>query len=97
MRAGKKLRHHFMRGLMRSAARLTYGQVQAALDGRAGRRDRIRCSTACWRRSMAATQALLAARIKRGTLDLDLPERRVMLVDGKIARIEPRSDSTATG
>jgi ribonuclease R len=35
-------------------------------------------------------QALLAARLKRGTLDLDLPERRVTLVDGKIARIEPR-------
>ena len=31
---GKKLRHRFMRGLMRSAARLTYEQVQAARDGR---------------------------------------------------------------
>ena len=28
------LRHRFMRGLMRSAARLTYEQVQAARDGR---------------------------------------------------------------
>src|SRR5262249_15375833 len=33
-RQGKKLRHRFLRGLMRSAARLTYGQVQAARDGR---------------------------------------------------------------
>ena len=34
-RDGKLLRHRFDRGLMRSAARLTYGQVQAAHDGRA--------------------------------------------------------------
>src|SRR5262249_17529650 len=38
-----------------------------------------------------AFEALLAARNKRGTLDLDLPERRVFLVDGKVARIEPRA------
>ena len=31
---GRKLRHRFMRGLMRSTARLTYDQVQAAADGR---------------------------------------------------------------
>jgi ribonuclease R len=88
-REGKKLRHRFMRGLMRSAARLTYGQVQAARDGWP---DEV---TGPLLEGVLAPlyggyQALLAARLKRGTLDLDLPERRVTLVDGKIARIEPR-------
>jgi ribonuclease R len=78
-----------MRGLMRSAARLTYGQVQAARDGRPDQvtgplLDNVLAPL------YGGYQALLAARLKRGTLDLDLPERRVTLVDGKIARIEPR-------
>jgi ribonuclease R len=86
---GKKLRHRFMRALMRSAARLTYGQVQAARDGRPDDAtgpllDGVLAPL------YGGYQALLAARLKRGTLDLDLPERRVTLVDGKIARIEPR-------
>src|SRR6266849_4448595 len=34
--AGRKRRHRFERGVMRSAARLTYDAVQAAYDGRPG-------------------------------------------------------------
>ena len=88
-REGKKLRHRFMRGLMRSAARLTYGQVQAARDGRP---DDVTgpLLDGVLAPLYGGYQTLLAARLKRGTLDLDLPERRVTLVDGKIARIEPR-------
>jgi len=89
-RQGKKLRHRFLRGLMRSVARLTYGQVQAARDGRPDD------ATGPLLDSVIAPlyggfEALLAARQKRGTLDLDLSERRVFLVDGKVARIEPRA------
>src|SRR5262249_28827831 len=88
-REGKKLRHRFMRGLMRSAARLTYGQAQAARDGRpdavtAPLLDRVVAPL------YGGCEALLAARTRRGTLDLDLPERRVTLVDGRVVRIEPR-------
>jgi ribonuclease R len=88
-REGRKLRHRFMRGLMRSAARLAYGQVQAARDGRPDE------ATAPLLEPVIAPlyagfAALLAAREKRGTLDLDLPERRVTLRDGKVERIEPR-------
>jgi len=88
-RRGRKLRHRFLRGLMRSAARLTYSQVQAARDGRP---DEI---TGPLLESVIAPlyggfEALLEARTKRGTLDLDLPERRVVLEDGKVARIEAR-------
>jgi ribonuclease R len=88
-RDGKKLRHRFMRGLMRSAARLTYGQVQAARDGRP---DEVTgpLLEPVIAPLYAGFSVLLAARAKRGTLDLDLPERRVTLADGKVERIEPR-------
>ena len=47
----------------------------------------------------AAFRALLAARQARGTLDLDLPERQVMLdAAGRVAAVLRRArGSTATG
>ena len=82
---GQKLRHRFGRGLMRSAARLTYEQVQEAQD--AGTETHLPLPTL-----YAAFRALLGARVARGTLDLDLPERKVVLgEDGKVASIAPRS------
>jgi ribonuclease R len=84
---GRKTRHRFARGLMRSAARLTYDQTQAAFD--AG--QDLGLPAGLLPALYAAFRALLAARQKRGTLDLDLPERRVSLDDsGKVASIAPR-------
>ncbi len=78
---GRKISHKFGRGLMRSSARLTYEQVQEAHDTDAAQFAPL----------YAAFQALLGARQKRGTLDLDLPERKVELTpDGKVAKISPR-------
>ncbi|MBE7729870.1 ribonuclease R family protein [Komagataeibacter sp. FXV3] len=80
----------FGRGIMRSAARLTYEQVQAARDGvpdaiiaalPEGLLDSL----------FGAWRCLSAARAQRGTLDLELPERLVRLDDhGQIAAIQPR-------
>jgi ribonuclease R len=87
---GRKLSHRFTRGLMRSAARLTYEQVQAAADGTPD------AATAPLMMPVieplyGAFRALLAARQRRGTLDLDLPERRILLDErGEVRRIEPR-------
>ncbi|MGE0117138.1 MAG: ribonuclease R [Dongiaceae bacterium] len=86
---GRKLHHRFMRGLMRSAARLTYGQVQAARDGRPDEATGPLLEPVI-APLYAGFAALLAARGRRGTLDLDLPERRVTIADGKVVRIEPR-------
>ena len=88
-REGKKMRHRFMRGLMRSAARLSYGQVQAARDGRP---DEVTgpLLQPVIAPLYAGFSALMAARTGRGTLDLDLPERRVTLRNGTVERIEPR-------
>ncbi len=81
---GRKHGHKFGRGLMRSAARLTYEQVQAAHD--AG--DYLGVPLAPL---YDAFRALAAARTARGTLDLDLPERKVVLDDfGRVASVAPR-------
>ena len=80
-RHGRKTRHRFGRGLMRSAARLTYEQVQDAEN--AGQDIGLGALYPAFR-------ALLAARQARGTLDLDLPERKVILLEGKVAAVMPR-------
>ena len=88
---GHKLRHRFMRGLMRSQARLTYEQVQEAHDGRPNELTRPLVKPIIGP-LYGAFRALLKAREERGTLDLDIPERRVFLgEDGHIDRIVPRS------
>ncbi len=84
---GRKARHKFGRGLMRSAARTTYTQVQDAFD--AG--DSLGLAEGLLPTLYAAFRALVQAREKRGTLDLDLPERKVVLDDeGRVASIAPR-------
>jgi ribonuclease R len=89
-RDGRKTSHRFGRGLMRSAARLTYEEVQEARD--TGREtpgiplDDL----------YGAFGLLLAARRQRGTLDLDLPEWKVALdAEGRVANVSrrPRLDS----
>jgi ribonuclease R len=88
---GSKLRHRFMRALMRSQARLTYEQVQEAHDGRPNELTRPLVKPIL-QPLYGAFRALLKAREARGTLDLDIPERRVFLgEDGHIERIVPRS------
>ncbi len=78
---GRKIGHRFGRGLMRSAARLTYEAVQAAHDRGEPETDAL----------YAAFGALLGARKARGTLDLDLPERQVILRDGRVEQVRPRT------
>ncbi len=84
---GHKRGHAFMRGVMRSAARLTYARAQAAFDGKpdAEMNATVRKTLAdLW----AAYKSLVIAREKRSPLDLDLPERRIQLgADGHVASI----------
>jgi ribonuclease R len=86
-RDGRKRRHRFERAIMRSAARLTYEQVQAARDAGgklsipAQRLDAL----------YGAFAALDRARIARGALALDLVEYRVVLdARGVPIAVEPR-------
>jgi ribonuclease R len=88
---GNKLRHRFTRAMMHSAARLTYDQAQNAVDGRPN------AAPEALRKPVieplyAAYRALSRARHKRGTLDLDLEERKVSIDDkGRIQSIVPRA------
>ena len=84
---GKKRRNEFMRGVMRSAARLTYAQAQRAFDGKpdaAFSAETHETLAALWK----AYGVLTKERASRDPLDLDLPERRISIgADGKIASI----------
>ena len=81
--------HRFVRGLMRSASRLTYGQVQAARDGEGDRATKPLMKSVI-EPLYGAYAALAEARRRRGVLDLDLPERRIDLADdGSVLGIVP--------
>ena len=89
-RGGNKRDHAFVRGLMRSAARLTYDQVQRAVDGDPDAVDR-RLKESVVAPLYGAFEALRRARAKRAPLDLDLPERRIVVDENRtIERIERR-------
>ncbi len=88
---GQLLRHKFGRALMRSAARLTYEQVQSAQDGQPDD------TTAPIFKDVIAPlygayQALNTARQKRGVLELDLPEHQIVLDEsGNVSGVKLRA------
>jgi len=88
---GTLLRHRFVRGMMRSTARLTYEQVQEARNGNPDDATEPLIATVI-EPLYGAYQALARARDARGVLELDLPERRVVIGDeGAVVRVETRA------
>ena len=84
---GRKRSHTFHRVLMRSAAKLNYAQAQAAIDGRP---DDITgpLLDGVLKPLYNAYAALKRAREARHPLDLDLPERKILLKpDGTVDRV----------
>ncbi len=84
---GRKKSHTFHRVLMRSAAKLSYAQAQAAIDGRP---DDITgpLLTPILEPLYAAYACVKRARDERDPLDLDLPERKILLkADGTVDRV----------
>jgi ribonuclease R len=90
---GRKRSYRFHRIMMRSAARLSYQQAQDAFDGARDLPAPVRAALdALW----AAYGSLKVGREQREPLELDLPERKVLLnKDGSIDRIvvPPRLDA----
>ncbi len=87
---GRKSSHRFIRGMMRSAAKLSYQEAQDAIDGKPSAKAQPLLETVL-RPLWAAYGAVLKARKDRAPLELDLPERRVRIgEDGKIASITVR-------
>lgn len=86
-RDGRKRSHTFHRVLMRSAGKLNYVQVQAAIGGRTDE-DTKPLLDPVLKPLYAAYEALKRARDARGPLDLDLPERKILLkADGTVDRV----------
>ncbi|MGR3761378.1 ribonuclease R [Roseobacteraceae bacterium NS-SX3] len=84
---GNKLSHRFVRGLMRSAASLNYQEVQAAIDGEANVKTAPLLDEVI-KPLYAAYGALKKARAAREPLDLDLPERKIVLdSDGNVVSV----------
>ena len=77
---GNKVSHRFVRGLMRSVASLDYEEVQAAVDGAPNDRTAPLLDNVL-KPLFDAYEALKQARNARQPLDLDLPERRIVLDD----------------
>jgi ribonuclease R len=92
---GRKRRHSFHRIMMRSAAKLAYPRAQAAIDGMADDLTGPLLEPVL-RPLWAAYAALKIEREHRSPLDLELPERKLLLkTDGAIDRviIPPRLDA----
>jgi ribonuclease R len=87
---GHKAAHRFTRGLMRSKASLHYSQVQNAIDGSP---DAVTLPLLepVLRPMYAAYELTKVARAAREPLDLDLPERKIVLDDaGKVISVAYR-------
>ncbi len=86
-KSGIKKSHRFARVIMRSAAKLSYEEAQAAIDGNPS----VKAETlveGVLKPLWAAYAALTKARDKRGPLELDLPERKLVLDDkGHVLRV----------
>ncbi|UWQ37401.1 ribonuclease R [Leisingera aquaemixtae] len=77
---GHKIGHKFVRGLMRSVASLNYAEVQDAQDGSPNDKTAPLLEDVI-KPLFAAYKALTKARAAREPLDLDLPERKIVLDD----------------
>lgn len=90
-RDGNVTRSRFMNAVMRSQARLTYTQVGQYLDGATdGLPEFVLEQAPQLTELYALYKVLAAARRKRGAIEFDAPEPRIVFGEGKkIDRIEP--------
>ncbi|TPL51696.1 ribonuclease R [Mesorhizobium sp. B2-4-6] len=84
---GRKLRHSFHRVMMKSAAKLSYPQAQAAIDGVPDDKTRP-ILDGVLKPLWDAYAVLKHGRDARQPLELDLPERKILLKpDGTVDRV----------
>ncbi len=92
---GRKISHSFHRIMMRSHARLAYPQAQAAIDGAPDEKT-APILESILKPLWAAYAALKRGRDAREPLELDLPEKKILLTpEGKVDRVvvPPRLDA----
>ena len=85
---GQKIDHAFHRGLMKSIASLNYEEVQDGIDGQPNEKVAPLMAEVI-RPIYGAYAALVKARAVRQPLELDLPERQIILNDdGKVTSVQ---------
>jgi ribonuclease R len=92
---GRKRSHTFHRVMMRSAAKLSYEEAQFAVSGRADELTDPLVDPVL-KPLYAAYETVRRARDERSPLDLDVPERKILLkADGAVDRVivPPRLES----
>jgi len=84
---GRKASHTFHRVMMKSAAKLSYNQAQAAIDGNPDDKTGP-LLTSILKPLWAAYAIMKAGRDRRQPLELDMPERKILLKpDGTVDRV----------
>lgn len=87
---GRLKRYTFIRGIMRSVERLTYTQVQKAIDGTPDAQTKPLLKSVI-QPLYQAYDLLKKAREFRGTLDLEIPEKQIIFDEtGHVQAIHPR-------
>jgi ribonuclease R len=87
---GIKRDHRFLRGWMKSAAKLSYNEAQDAIDGK-GTKAANKMLKPVLQPLWGAYAALKEARKLREPLDINMPERRVRVAeDGTVTGVETR-------
>ena len=72
--AGDMVAQRFVRGVIRSAERMTYTDVHLVLEGDRGLRERYRALTGRFELMRELAEILNRKRVRRGSIDFDLPE-----------------------
>jgi ribonuclease R len=86
-KSGRKSGHKFARVIMRSAAKLSYQEAQDAIDGRAIPKAEVLLEGVL-KPLWSAYSAMKKAQEKRSPLNLDLPERKIILDKlGNVAKV----------
>lgn len=88
-RDGRKVKHKFVRGLMRSAAKLSYEQAQAAIDGKPDDKTDPLLEPIL-KPLWEAYRTVWRAREQRQPLEIDAPEHKIIFKDGKVAGVKRR-------
>ncbi len=89
-RNGDRIGYRFIRGWMKSAARLTYEEAQAAIDGTGKGKAKTLLENVL-KPLWGAYETLRQARARREPLEIDAPERKIVIgEDGQVQGVHLR-------
>ncbi|HUR36546.1 MAG TPA: RNB domain-containing ribonuclease [Terriglobales bacterium] len=90
--AGEVVGYEIHEGIIRSAERMTYTDVQLILDGDKGARDRYASLVENFDLMRAVAETLNRKRVRRGSIDFDLPEAVIDFDEEGLMRGVTRSE-----